>query len=93
MIRITARDEAETTRIILEGKLAGQCVGELEKCWLTSNQDEIVVDLTSVSFIDDFGKQLLKRLRRKGIRLVSARLMTRCLIEEIENEASAHEGH
>jgi hypothetical protein len=91
MIRITDRKESGKTKLVLEGKLAGPCVRELEKCWLTSSQQqEIEVDLTSVGFIDDYGRQLLSRMHQKGIRLVSTRLMTKSLIEEIESEATSH---
>jgi anti-anti-sigma regulatory factor len=91
MIRITDRQESGKTRLVLEGKLAGACVRELERCWLTSShQQEIVVDLTSVGFIDDYGRQLLSKMHQKGIRLVSTRLMTKSLIEEIESEATSH---
>jgi anti-anti-sigma regulatory factor len=87
MIRITARDESTTTRLFLEGKLAGPCVSELEKCWLTSSaKAQIVVDLTSVSFIDESGKLLLTRMSQAGITLFSTRLMTKCLIEQIQKE-------
>lgn len=91
MIRITDRKESGKTRLVLEGKLAGPSVRELEKCWLTSShQQEIVVDLTSVGFIDDYGRQLLSRMHQKGARLVSTRLLTKCLIEEIENDVTSH---
>jgi anti-anti-sigma regulatory factor len=90
MIRITTRDELTTTRLFLEGKLAGSVVSELEKCWLTcsGNKDQIVVDLTSVSFVDECGKRLLTRMSQAGITLFSTRLMTKCLIEQIRNEAT-----
>jgi len=42
------------------------------------------VDLTNVSYVDDQGKALLARMHRRGIKLFSARLMTKCLIEEIK---------
>jgi anti-anti-sigma regulatory factor len=90
MIRITANKESDRTRLLLEGKLAGPCVSELEKCWLTSSKSgEIVVDLTSVSYIDEGGKELLTKMHDKGINLVSDRLMTKCLIEEIEGDGSS----
>src|SRR6185295_17669373 len=62
MIRITCHSESSLTRVVLEGKLAGACVDELEKCWrgATASWSTLLVDLTSVSFIDERGKQLLK---------------------------------
>ena len=87
VIRITAQQESSTTRLFLEGKLAGRCVDELDKCWQACLSDEVavLVDLTNVSFVDDHGKELLARMHNKGIKLFSTSLMTKCLIEEIEN--------
>ena len=85
VIRITCHNEPRSKRLVLEGKLAGACVDELDRCW---QQDScsgaaILVDLTSVNYIDDRGKQLLKRMHDHGITLVSTSLMSKCLIEEI----------
>jgi len=87
VIRITAQQESSATRLFLEGKLAGPCVDELDKCWQTCPNGEValVVDLTNVSFVDDHGKELLARMHNKGIKLFSKSVMTKCLIEEIEN--------
>ena len=86
LIRITCNKEAAVTRLILEGKLSGACVDELAKCWLTasSDQSDLLIDLTSVSFIDDRGKQLLMRMHENGTRLVSTSLMSKCFIQEID---------
>ena len=85
MIRITAQQESSITRLFLEGKLSGPCVDELDKCWQTCQSGEIalLVDLTSVSFVDEHGKELLARMHNKGIKLFSKSVMTKCLIEEI----------
>ena len=86
LIRITCNKEAAVTRLILEGKLSGACVDELAKCWLkaSSDQSDLLIDLTSVSFIDDRGKQLLMRMHENGTRLVSTSLMSKCFIQEID---------
>ena len=87
VIRITCQREATTTRLVLEGKLAGACVDELDKCWQQAsfNGATFLVDLTSVSFIDERGKQLLKRMHDHGAKLVSSSLMSKCLIAEISS--------
>ncbi len=91
VIRITSHNESATTRLVLEGKLAGACVDELDKCWrqASSTQAALLVDLTSVSFIDDRGKQLLTKMHENGTKLVSTSLMTRCLIEEIDGPCNS----
>jgi hypothetical protein len=90
VIRITAQQESLVTRLVLEGKLSGPCVDELGKCWQMCSPAEVslLVDLTNVSFVDDHGKELLARMHNKGIKLFSRSVMTKCLIEEIENTAA-----
>jgi anti-anti-sigma regulatory factor len=87
VIRITCQTESSTTRLVLEGKLAGACVDELDKYWqqVSLTGSTFLVDLTSVSFIDDRGKQLLKRMHDHGVKLVSTSLMSKCLIAEISH--------
>ena len=88
VIRITCHNEAALTRLVLEGKLAGACVDELDKCWRESSAkwSTLLIDLTSVSFIDDRGKQLLKRMHDNGATLISSSIMSRCLIEELHEK-------
>jgi len=95
VIRITAQQEPSATRLFLEGKLAGRCVDELDKCWQTCPSEEValLVDLTNVSFVDDHGRELLARMHDNGIKLFSTSLMTKCLIEEIENTATTSGDH
>jgi anti-anti-sigma regulatory factor len=88
MIRITAHNESTSTRLYLEGKLAGDSVAELERCWkvASATRTAVSVDLTAVSFIDSRGKQLLTKMFEKGTQLLSKGLMAKCFIEEIESE-------
>ena len=89
MLRITTCNDFGTTRLVVEGKLAGACVGELEKCWQAArtleSQGSILVDLTSVTFVDATGKQLLARMHEKGIGFIAAGLMAKSVIAEIES--------
>lgn len=87
VIRITCHDEPARTRLVLEGKLAGACVDELDKCWhdAPGKWATLVIDLTGVSFIDERGKQLLKQMHDRGATLISSSLMSRCQIEEISH--------
>ena len=92
VLRITTCTNTEATRLIIEGKLAGACVGELEKCWreTTSKKspESISVDLSSVTFVDAAGKQLLAGMRERGTRFTAAGLLAKCLIEEIEHSGA-----
>lgn len=87
MLRITVdNNNQERTRFVVEGKLSGECVNELEKCWhseASALQKSILVDLSGVSFIDSCGKELLTRMYESGIQFEANGLLPKCLIEEI----------
>ena len=87
VIRMTFHDEAAITRLVLEGKLAGACVDELDKCWhdAPAKWTTLLIDLTGVSFIDERGLHLLKQMHDHGAKLISSSLMTRCLIDELSH--------
>ena len=89
MLRITRRDIAGDVGLFVEGRLAGACVGELEKCWRGAIAGEspipTVVDLTDVSFIDAHGKQLLAQMHEHGIKLIANGLLSKLFVEEIEH--------
>jgi anti-anti-sigma regulatory factor len=77
--------------LFVEGRLAGACVSELEKCWRGAVAGEsavpCMVDLTHVSFIDANGKQLLTQMHEHGVKLVANGLMSKFVIHEIEGSA------
>jgi len=67
-------DGAAQFRFELEGALASGDVAELDQCWRTAASTiggkALVVDLTSLSAIDDSGRQLLNRWREAGAEFV-----------------------
>ena len=92
MLRIDSRDENDLTTLTIEGKLAGRWVKELEQCWenLASAQPPraIRVNLSSVGFIDSEGKELLTRMRKKGVVLVPTGCFMQVIVDEIESEVA-----
>ena len=87
MLRITTRECQGTVTLRLEGKLAGPWVFELERSWHITKQVEagkkFLVDLTSVTFIDSAGKNLLASIHRDGAQFTAVDLMTKSIIEEV----------
>jgi ABC-type transporter Mla MlaB component len=88
MLKITQHRNAasESVSFMLEGRLAGPWVEELNTCWcqLGENfQGRSVVDLTGVTFVDADGKALLTKLWQQGAELRAAGSLTRCVVEEI----------
>jgi anti-anti-sigma regulatory factor len=88
MLKITGRQDAApaSMSIILEGRLAGPWVEELNSYWRQfsgTQQHGAVIDLTGVTFIDANGKVLLTTLWQQGAELRAAGCLTRCVVEEI----------
>jgi hypothetical protein len=90
MLRIYIHDEVPMTSFVVEGKLVGPWVKELEKCWegvVTAHPcRSMLVDLAHVTFIDGEGRALLARMRRKGVKLLSAGVLINAIVAEIEAE-------
>ena len=90
MLRIYIHDEVPVTSFVLEGKLVGPWVKELEKYWesalATNTSRTMLVDLADVSFIDSEGRALLARMRQKGVRLLSTGVLIEAIVAEIDAE-------
>ena len=88
MLRIYIHDEVPVTSFVVEGKLVGPWVKELEKCWesaLAVNPSRaMLVDLADVTFMDSEGKALLARMRRKGVKLLSNGVLINAIVADIE---------
>lgn len=90
MLRIYIHDQVPVTSFVLEGKLIGPWVKELEKYWegvvATNASRTMLVDLADVSFIDAEGRALLVRMRQKGVRLLSTGVLINAIVAEIDAE-------
>lgn len=90
MLRITIHNEAQVTSFVVEGKLVGPWVEELEKCWKSELAADpsgaMLVNLAAVTFIDSAGRSLLSRMRRQGARLLSDGILINAIVAEIEAE-------
>ncbi|MBS1811462.1 MAG: hypothetical protein JST84_25090 [Acidobacteria bacterium] len=83
MLRITTQSENGTTRFILEGRLMGEWVHELERCWLAVNPTQVQIELKDVGFIDEHGQALLARMAAAGATLIATDLQMNAIVEEI----------
>src|ERR1051325_9253159 len=93
MIRISEIRKSSKQRLLVEGTLAGDWVEVLEKSWLEAqasrNGEPMRVDLSGVTWIDDKGRKLLKRMIEDGAELRATGIMTRAVIEELIEGISA----
>lgn len=88
MLRITIHNEANLTSFVIEGKLVGPWVKELEKCLeeaLAADPSRVMlVNLAAVTFIDSAGRALLAGMRRQGAKLLSTGVLINAIVAEIE---------
>jgi hypothetical protein len=92
MLRITIHRNDSTETWELEGKLAGDWVKELDRCWKASiSQPGVTVhlNLKAVSYIDAEGKQLLAEMHEGGVEIKGCGCMARAVVEEIVRRVKA----
>jgi anti-anti-sigma regulatory factor len=87
MLKITMQITAGGMTFELEGKLTGPWVKELELCWRSAVGTQQIypvrVDLSSVTFIDEEGKELLRKMYQEGAKLVATGCLNKCIVEGI----------
>lgn len=93
MLRITTEEEGDVTRFRLEGKLIGDWVKELERCWIRVKQvgpsHRFVVDLDDVNYVDAKGKALLKTMVEEHVELKADNPMMASLASSIAGDIGA----
>ena len=87
MLRITVEEQHGWATIHLEGTLSGPWVEEARRCWwdTLACPEQVMVDLESVTSMDDMGRALLAEMHRAGTQLHGRGLMTNYILEQIQN--------
>jgi outer membrane protein TolC len=90
MLRITTRQDDETMRMNLEGKLVSAWVVEAEKAWRQAHVAGrgLQVDLTGVTSIDSDGWTLLAAMKRAGATFVTQGVGMKQLVEDMLDSES-----
>lgn len=86
MLKITTQQETESITLVVEGRLAGPWVQELQDCWRSIAEERkrgAVVNFTGVTFVDHSGQALLCRLWQEGAELKAAGCLNNCLVTQI----------
>ena len=90
MIRISKIRKGSARGLLVEGTISGDWVEVLEKSWLEAqasrNGEPLRIDMSGVTWIDDKGRELLKRMLEEGAELRATGIMTRSVIEEVIEE-------
>jgi ABC-type transporter Mla MlaB component len=92
MLKITIREVEFPETWELEGKLSGEWVKELERCWKergAQGDAQLQVHLKAVSYIDAAGKKLLAEMHGRGVEICGQGCMTTALVEEITGRPAA----
>jgi hypothetical protein len=93
MLRITQIDHGSITIFRLEGRLVGDWVAELERCWTgikaTDPNRKFKIDLTSVDFVDDKGEKLLERMLYEGAEIRTGDLFMKWVVDNLKKHAKA----
>ena len=95
MLRVTIDKDTSLITFKVEGRIAGEWVGELERAWIeeAGRSKPIKVDLTGVTFVDEEGKKLLGRMAEHGSNLYAIDCMNRSIIERITRKRHPHAGN
>jgi ABC-type transporter Mla MlaB component len=91
MLRVTVKKDDLIETWELEGKLSGEWVKELERCWKEYAPRPgtcVQVHLKAVSYIDAAGKQLLTEMHVRGVEIRGCGCMTRAVVEEIVRDSA-----
>jgi anti-anti-sigma regulatory factor len=86
MLKVTTQAGVDMTVLLFEGKLTSPWTVEAHCYWremLRSHRQQILIDLTDVTFIDSDGKALLAQMWRQGATFRAAGCLNTAIVEEI----------
>lgn len=92
MLKITTKERPGTITFVLEGRLCGPWATEAELAWtrlVASTQDqEILLDLAGVTFVDRDGEALLASMLGRGTKVRATGVMISHLVQEVQERVS-----
>jgi len=86
MLRITTTETGGRQTWVLHGQLAGPWAAELRSAWETADarpEQQRVVDLTDVTFVDEAGALVLCAMKNAGVRLIARGVDNKHLIDDL----------
>jgi anti-anti-sigma regulatory factor len=94
MLRIYIINEPYSVTVKVEGKIIQEWATELRNTWMAladgAPGKRTIVDLYHVSFVDDFGRQLLVDMHAAGAKLVGSGPMISAMLDDITSEKASH---
>lgn len=96
MLRITVIDTPAERKWILQGRLIGPWVAELNSSWNEThgeaNGRSCTIDLSEVTFIDGSGEQVLAKILKDGANLVASGLYATHVVENLRARSGKNGG-
>jgi anti-anti-sigma regulatory factor len=88
MLRITLQETESTIKLVLEGRVAGPWVDELDRVWVETapriGSRKVLIDLKNVTYADRTGKGVLRSIfSQSGAELVASSLGIQDLADEV----------
>jgi ABC-type transporter Mla MlaB component len=95
VLRTMITDAPFEQRWVLQGRLAGQWVVDLEQRWEETRDARqgrrCVVDLEDVTWVDGAGERLLTQMLSDGCELVASRAYMKYLLEGLKRNGESRE--
>jgi anti-anti-sigma regulatory factor len=92
MLKITTKERPGSVTFVLEGRLCGPWAAEAEVAWARLVADtldqEILLDLAGVTFIDHDGEALLASILGRGTKVRASGVMISHLVQEVQQKVS-----
>ena len=92
MLKITVQKGSGEKVIKLEGKLVQPWIKEFEATWQellsARNGSALIVDLCSVTYAGEDGKQVLRLVHQAGARLLASSPLMSSIVKQIYDEAT-----
>jgi predicted nucleic acid-binding Zn ribbon protein len=96
MLKITITKTGTEERWILQGRLMGAWVRELQAVWRNTHradeQQRCVFDLNDVTFVDKGGEKLLRTLAKEGVQFEASGIYVRDVVKQLKGKHKARRG-
>jgi anti-anti-sigma regulatory factor len=87
MMKVETKDSDGGLIVLVQGRLTGASVPELERCWQAARSERpdrrISVDLKNVTCVDLVGRRLLQSMYQGGVEFVGAGMATQDILDQI----------
>jgi ABC-type transporter Mla MlaB component len=92
MLKVTIHEGDNGIKLVLEGRLCGECAAEAERSWRNAlagaDSREISIDLAGVSYVDRDGESLLMDMLEQGVAVLVGGVWMEHLVADLRRRVS-----